>query len=124
MSKATQDSVNSRKNDNSGGSNNGVDDNANVPPEHRREKVLAFIAEHDIALPPLAIYAGLKRQEEITFSYRTVQNALSDLVENGDVEKVDTDKLRDEGTIEAVGDSTGRRSYYFITEQGIERLNS
>lgn len=124
MSRATQDSVNSSKNDNSGGPNNDVDDNRNVPPEHRREKVLAFIAEHDIALPPLAIYAGLKRQKDITFSYRTVQNALSDLVEDGDLQKVDTDKLRDEGEIKSVGDSSGRRSYYFITDQGRERLNS
>ena len=124
MSKATQDSVNSRKNDNSGGSNKTVDNNGNVPPEHRREKVLTFIAEHDIALPPLAIYAGLKRQKGITFSSRTVQNALSDLVEDGDLQKVDTDKLRDEGEIKSIGDSSGRRSYYFITEQGRERLKS
>lgn len=122
MAKAQQDSVNSRKNDNSGGSNKTVVNNGNVPPEERREKVLAFIAEHNMALPPLAIYAGLKRQEGITFSYRTIQNALSDLVEAGDVEKVDTDKLRSDGRIEAIDDDSGRRSYYFITEKGLERL--
>jgi len=124
MSKAPKNSVNSRKDDNSGGSNKTVTDNENVPPEDRREKVLAFLGEHDIALPPLAIYAGLKRQEGITFSYRTVQNALSDLIEEGYVQKVDTDKLRDKGQIVPVGDSSGRRSYYFITEEGRKRVCS
>jgi len=113
--------MNSRKNDNSDGPNKSVSDNGNVPPEERREKVLAFLAEHDIALPPLAIYGGLKRQEGITFSYRTIQNALSDLIEDGMVQRVDTDKLRSDGEIHPIEDSSGRRSYYFITEKGRKR---
>lgn len=103
--------------------NNPAPNNERVPPEDRREVILQFLAEHDMALPPLVIYAGLKRQRDITFAYRTVQNALSDLVEKGHVMRVDTKKLRDEGKIEPVEEDSGRRSYYFITDEGLERLD-
>jgi len=46
-----------------------------VPAEDRRVLVLEFLAEHDMPLPPLAIYAGLVRHHRITFSYRTVQTS-------------------------------------------------
>ena len=90
----------------------------NVPPEERRERVLEFIDKHDMALPPLAIYAGLVRQKDITFSYRTVQNALSDLIDDGYVFKVDTKELRETAEIVEVDSDNARRSYYFITDDG------
>jgi len=93
-----------------------------MPPEDRRELVLEFIAETDVPLPPLAIWGGLNRQYRVTFSYRTLQNILEDLVESGDIFRVDTSALRD-GNIEPVeGDASSRRSYYFITEAGLDRL--
>jgi Fe2+ or Zn2+ uptake regulation protein len=91
-----------------------------VPPEDRREAVLKFIYEHDMALPPLAIFAGLKRQQGIHFSYRTVQNILSDLMDAG---LVDTTKLREGEGIQPVDGGSGRRSYYFITEEGRKRVS-
>lgn len=116
--------TNSHNTDNSGNCNTRASNDETVPPEDRREKVLAFIHEHDMALPPLAIFAGLKRQYDITFSYRTVQNALSDLLDDGYVIRVDTKPLREDGRIESVDDSgSGKRSYYFITDRGIDRLN-
>lgn len=93
----------------------------NVPPEERRQRVLDFLAEHDMPLPPLAIYAGMRRQYRITFSYRTIQNILGDLTEDGYAFRVDTKKLQD-GKIEAVDDAS-RRTYYFITDKGRERVN-
>ena len=85
--------------------------------------MLKFIYEHDMALPPLAIFAGLKRQQGIHFSYRTVQNILSDLMDAGLVERVDTTKLREGEGIQPVDGGSGRRSYYFITEEGRKRVS-
>ncbi|WP_254271114.1 hypothetical protein [Haloarcula marina] len=93
-----------------------------MPPEARREMVLEFVAQQDIPLPPLAIWAGLNRHFRVTFSYRTMQNILNDLVEDGDLFRVDTQKLR-EGEITPIeGDSSSRRAYYFITDAGLERV--
>ena len=100
--------------------NNGTDDD-NVPPEERREQVLEFLDEHDMPLPPLAIYAGMYHQYRITFSYRTIQNILGDLVEDGYAFRVDTKKLQD-GEIRAVENGGSRRTYYFITDEGRERV--
>ncbi|RLM42736.1 hypothetical protein DVK00_14770 [Haloarcula sp. Atlit-47R] len=93
-----------------------------MPPEARRELVLEFVARHDIPLPPLAIWAGLNRQHRVTFSYRTMQNILGDLVEEGDLFKVDTESLRNGEIEEIEGDSSSRRAYYFVTEQGVKRV--
>ena len=95
---------------------------SNVPPEERRQRVLDFLAEHDMPLPPLAIYAGMRRQYRITFSYRTIQNILGDLVDSGHVFRVDTKKLQ-EGEITEV-ESGSRRTYYFITDSGRDRARS
>lgn len=102
--------------------NNAASNDESVPPEDRREQVLSFLETHNMALPPLAIYGGLKRQENITFSYRTVQNALSDLYEEGSVMRVDTSVLREDGEIQPIESGGGRRSYYFITDEGRTRL--
>ena len=95
-----------------------------MPPEARREMVLEFVAQQDIPLPPLAIWAGLNRHYRVTFSYRTMQNILSDLVEGGDLFKVDTEALRN-GDIEGIeGDTSSRKAYYFITDAGLERVEN
>lgn len=100
----------------------GPEEDRHVPPEERRMLVLEFINEHDMPLPPLAIYAGLVRQYRITFAYRTIQNILKELVEEGSLIRVDTKKLR-EGDIEPLGDTESRRrAYYFITTEGKERV--
>ncbi|MFC7077886.1 hypothetical protein [Haloarcula halophila] len=105
-----------------GGNKHEVADGGDMPPEARRELVLEFIAEKNIPLPPLAIWAGLNREHRVTFSYRTMQNILSDLVEDGDLFKVDTGNLRDGEITEISGDSSSRRAYYFITDKGLERI--
>lgn len=98
-------------------------DTRDVPAEDRRVLVLEFLAEHDMPLPPLAIYAGLVQHHRITFSYRTVQNILSELTETDDLYRVDTSALRN-GDIEPIGsdDDSNRRAYYHITDQGKERV--
>jgi predicted transcriptional regulator len=92
-----------------------------VPPEERRKQVLEFISEHDMALPPLAIYAGMNRQYRLTFSYRTVQNILSELVDRGLLFRVDTKSLRNGEIVPVEGDDA-RRAYYFLTDEGRDYL--
>ncbi|GGK84537.1 hypothetical protein GCM10009067_40900 [Haloarcula sebkhae] len=53
-----------------------------------------------------------------------MQNILSDLVDDGDLFKVDTEELRDGEISKIEGDSSSRRAYYFATEQGIERVEN
>jgi len=99
-------------------------DESDMPPEARRELVLEFIAEHDMPLPPLAIWGGMKRQYRVTFSYRTLQNILSDLVESDDLFRVDTSNLKD-GEIKPIDeDASSRKSYYFITDSGVDRVQT
>ncbi|MBX0296788.1 MarR family transcriptional regulator [Haloarcula nitratireducens] len=89
-----------------------------MPPEERRKVVLEFMADHSIALPPKAIFRGLKIEKGITFSYRTVQTILSELEEQGFVARVDKESL-DEGNIQPIPeDEAGRRAYYMITMDG------
>ena len=122
MDSRVRNCVNDNENGEFGADKSAPEEGETVPAEDRRERVLEFIAEHDMPLPPLAIYAGMVHQKRITFAYRTVQNILSDLVEDGSVFRVDTGKLR-EGDIEPIEESgSGRRSYYYITEKGRERI--
>jgi len=114
--------ANCSSSDQSGADKGQVCETDSVPPEDRRERVLEFIAEHDMPLPPLAIYAGMIRQYRITFSYRTIQNIVSELVEGGDLFRVDTTELRDGNLTEISEDGGRRRTYYFVTEQGRERV--
>lgn len=94
-----------------------------MPPKERERLVLEFLAEHGIPLPPKAIYRGLKVERDITFAYRTVQNILGRLNEEGHVMRVDKDAL-DEGRIRPLPEGeTDRRTYYFITDEGRERID-
>lgn len=93
-----------------------------MPPKERERLVLEFLAEHGIPLPPKAIYRGLKVERNITFAYRTVQNILGRLNEEGQVMRVDKEAL-DEGRVEPLSEAeSDQRTYYFITDEGRERL--
>lgn len=119
-----ENSIKKRKNKPIGGNNRIMDENPDMAPEARREFVLSFIDEHDMPLPPLAIWAGMNQHYRVTFSYRTMQNILSDLVEQGDLFRVDTSALREGEVREIADDGSSRRSYYYITDAGRERVRS
>jgi len=98
-------------------------DSGCMPPEERREAVLEFMADHGIALPPKAIFRGMKTEMGIHFSYRTVQTILSELEEKGLVARVNKAAL-DDGDIEPIPkDEAGRRAYYMITMDGRREVN-
>ncbi|GGL45106.1 hypothetical protein GCM10009037_30630 [Halarchaeum grantii] len=94
-----------------------------MPPRDRENEVLDFLASHGIALPPKAIFRGLKVERSITFGYRTVQNILKRLLEAGLVMRCNKDAL-DQGEIQPLPeDASSRRSYYYITDEGRDRVN-
>lgn len=80
-------------------------------------EMLEFLAEHNLALPPAAIYRNLRFNHEVRYSKNTCDNYLDELSERGLVEKVDPKKLKE---LEAVplSEDSNRRGYYRITEQG------
>lgn len=95
-----------------------------MPRSAREDLVLQFLLDKNIALPPMAIFRGMKREHSITFTYSTVQRILSDLTDEGFVVRCDKGEL-DEGRIAPLpDDEKDRRTYYFITDQGRERIAS
>jgi len=116
------DCSNSSNSDCSNGNNTLTGKSDAMPPEARRDLVLEFVVEHDMPLPPLAIWGGLNRQYRVTFGFRTLQNILGDLVEDGDLFRVDTSALRDGEIQKITEDGSQRRAYYFVTESGRGRV--
>jgi len=108
----------------SGGNKPLTTDGSGMPADEREDTILRFLEQHGIPLPPAVIFRGLKIQENITFAYRTVQDILKRLNEQGLVMRCSKEAL-DEGRIEKLpDDETGRRTYYFITEEGKSRIHS
>lgn len=118
----TPNCTNCNETDKSGAGKTTASNSGTMPVREREDVVLRFVYEHGIALPPKAIYRGLKLRQNITFSYRTVQNILSRLNNSGEMMRCDKEAL-DEGRIEPLPDcAKNRRTYYYITEAGIERI--
>lgn len=100
-------------------------DDENVTAEDRRDQVLSFLVDVDIPLPPTAVYAGIRRKYNATFAYRTTQEILKDLVDDGYAIRVDTKMLREKGEIQRIENDPDRRkrAYYFPTDAGQERIS-
>ncbi|WP_226021903.1 winged-helix domain-containing protein [Halomicrobium salinisoli] len=73
--------------------------------EERQRKILELLDTSELALPPKPIYVNLQLQGA-TFGERTVNRHLSEMEEEGYVEKIDD-----------------RRGYYRITDAGRDLLN-
>jgi len=98
-----------------------VPHDGNVPQLSSELVILTFMYEYEIPLQPKALYGGLINQQNITFSYRTVQNKVADLTESKDIERVIIDTK--DGKIKPLNDENSRkRAYYLITEQGRNRF--
>lgn len=85
--------------------------------EDRRLVVLGFMAHHDLALPPRAIYRNLRFKHEITFSYSSVDNYLDEFAKEGLMRRVRPEPLANGEVVDA-GQGKGERAYYLITETG------
>ncbi|WP_143823747.1 hypothetical protein [Halosegnis longus] len=109
------------KPDNSGGHNSGVADREDVPQKTAKEVVLEFLGEHDYPHQPKDIYGGLIYSRDITFSYRSVQVAVSDLHENGYLKKVEIDT--DEGVVRDLPSNSSKRARYVVSESGRRELS-
>lgn len=101
-----------------------VAETGRMPAKEREDEVLCFIHKHGIAFPPKVIYRGLKLEENITFSYRTVHDLLKRLTEQGFAIRCERGAL-DEGKIKQLPeDATNKRTYYYITDAGRDRIIS
>lgn len=100
-----------------------VSDEGDVPQVTKRDVILRFMAKHRIPLRPKEIYGGLLCEQEITFSYRTVQNKVSDLREEGLIKRVSIDDKAGE-VVDIPESESGRRAYYIITEKGFSEADS
>jgi hypothetical protein len=86
-----------------------------VPKEERQRLVLNFMARHELALPPRAIFRNLRLRHNATFARRTLVNYLDDLVDDGLLMRVQPSKLEDRKLVAADGSG-----YYLITDAGYE----
>lgn len=88
-----------------------------VPERDKRDIVLEFLAAHPIPLKQKEIYGGLIALQDITFSYETVKNIVSEFHEEGYLERVEIDD--DDGVVRPIPeDESDRRAYYLLTDKG------
>lgn len=86
--------------------------------EERRQVVLKFMADHELALPPRAIYRNLRLHEAVTFSYSSVLNYLEEYVEEGHITRIEPQPLADREVVPVEDEDS--RAYYLITQSGKE----
>lgn len=79
---------------------------AAMPKEDRELQILRFLSDYDLALPRQPIFVNMKRKRGITFSERTMKRLLDEMVERGEVERLD------------IG-----HGYYQITDEGRARID-
>jgi len=103
----------------SDGDNMGATDAGNVPKIDTELQILIFMSEYDIPLQPRQIFGGMVLNEDVTFSYGTLQNKLSGLVESGDLKRVSIDR---DGDIDEMGPDESGRANYLISKQGKQRV--
>lgn len=83
--------------------------------QDRVELVRDFLAYHQLALPPRVIHRNLRLRHNATFSFSACTNYLSELVESGDIQRLDPSALENRELVETgPGDS-----YYFISPSGL-----
>lgn len=90
--------------------------------EERRRVVLEFMAGHQLALPPRAIYRNLRFRKAVTFSYSSVLNYLEEYVEEDLILRIEPKPLEDREVV-PISEDENARAYYVITESGIEEAN-
>ena len=94
---------------------------ADMGKEDRQFVVLAFLAEHGLALPQRAIFRNLKLHHGITFGYGSVDNYLDSFVEKGWARRVDPTELENRELVDLPG-GKHNRAYYIITDEGREHI--
>ena len=103
----------------SDGDNMGPPDDGSVPRIDTELQILKFMSEYDIPLQPRQIFGGMVLNEDVTFSYGTLQNKLSALVESGDLKRVSINR---DGDINDMGVDESGRANYLITKEGKSRV--
>lgn len=89
-----------------------------VSKEDRKLKLLAFLVDTGLALPRAAIHRNLGHTNTATWSRSSTKNYLNELVDEGDVIKVDPEAYE----VGRVNEATERPVYFMATDQGVERV--
>jgi len=97
----------------------GPSDDAHVPRIDTELQILRFMSEYDIPLQPRQVFGGMVLNEDVTFSYGTLQNKLSSLVESEDLKRVSINR---DGDIEEMEADESGRANYLITKEGKRRV--
>jgi len=111
-----------RKLNNSGNNISSLSEIEDMGKTERRQIVLEFLAEYELALPQGVIYRNLRYLYGITFSYGSVDGYLDEFVSEGLVRRVEPAGLENRQLVDL---SEGQGSaYYIITEEGRSYLDS
>ncbi|MGB9933913.1 hypothetical protein [Haloarcula amylolytica] len=87
----------------------------------RKELILRFMAEHPLAMSPVALYRNLRIHRELRVGKETVKNYLQEMAKEGLVLRVDKNAL-DDAEIQEADDED--RAYYLISEDGKAAVES
>lgn len=84
------------------------DGDTRMAPEDRRKRVLAVLEDSGVAMRSVDVFRNAKLRGA-DFEHRTTKTYLSDLIDSGEVLKVDSAAL-DDGEIEEI--DTGERGHF------------
>jgi len=90
-------------------------DGSDMVKSERKELILRFMAEHPLAMSPVALYRNLRIHRELRVGKETVKNYLQEMAGEGLVLRVDKSALDDAEIQEA---DANDRAYYIISEDG------
>jgi Fe2+ or Zn2+ uptake regulation protein len=96
-------------------------DGSDMVKSERKELILKFMAEHPLAMSPVALYRNLRIYRELRVGKETVKNYLKEMAEEGLVLRIDKSALDDAEIQEADADD---RAYYIISEDGKSAVES
>ena len=96
-------------------------DGSGMVKSERKELILRFMAEHPLAMSPVALYRNLRIHRELRVGKETVKNYLQEMAEEGLVLRIDKSALDDAEIQEADADD---RAYYIISEDGKSAVES
>jgi len=87
-----------------------------VAPKDRRQQVLAVLEQSGVAMRSIDVFRNCKLRGG-TFEHRTTKNYLTQLIDSGDVLKVDSNALGDGEIVEI---DTGERGHFIAASAADE----
>lgn len=95
-------------------------ENRRMAPEDRRQRVLAVLEDSGVAMRSVDVFRNAKLRGA-AFEHRTTKSYLSQLIDSGDVLKVDSAAL-DDGEIQEI--ETGERGHFIAASAAADYRQS